>query len=146
MSTHGPTLHVQPLTTLPVITVTHPEHALAQHDGDLDLEQFGAHRQIVLTDRARGTEGVDRGVLSHRTWRVAEITTKLEMLRSGFGWGHMPAHMVREDLERGSLVDLHLSGMPFQFPLFVIRRKAQKPGVAAQWLLESLSRRLDAST
>lgn len=131
-------LHMQPLTTLPMVTVTHPGHPLAEHAKGLDLELLGAHRQIVLTDRSSGADGSDRGVLSHRTWRVAELTTKLEMLRAGFGWGHMPRHMVAQDLERGSLVELTLTEMPLQLPLFVLHRKAQAPGIAGQWLIEAL--------
>ena len=69
--------------------------------------------QIVLSERtlAGDPETPDQGVLSERTWRVANLATKHALIRGGLGWGHLPEHLVRRDLRAGRLVELRLDGL-----------------------------------
>src|SRR5690606_1481325 len=84
----------------------------------------------------------DHGVFSERTWRVADLDAKRELMLSGFGWGQMPLHRVESDLREGRLIRLTLSGIPGVGPrlrLYAMHRKADPPGPAARWLLERLT-------
>ena len=52
--------------------------------------------QLVLTDRSPLTEGRDFGVMSSRTWRLADLGAKHALLLEGIGWGNMPREMVQD--------------------------------------------------
>ena len=62
----------------------------------------------MLTDRSPLTQGRDLGVIGTQTWRLADLGTKHVLLKQGIGWGYMPEHMVREDVEKGALVQLDM--------------------------------------
>jgi DNA-binding transcriptional LysR family regulator len=62
----------------------------------------------VLTDRSTLTAGRDYGVLSGRTWRLADLGAKQSMLLAGLGWGTMPAHLVEADIAQGRLKVIRL--------------------------------------
>jgi hypothetical protein len=56
------------------------------------------HIQLVLTDRSALTAGRDYGILSGRTWRLADLGAKQSMLLAALGWGSMLAHLVKDDI------------------------------------------------
>jgi hypothetical protein len=43
--------------------------------------------------------GREFGVRSPTTWRLADLFAKHYFLLNGLGWGGMPLHAVRKDLE-----------------------------------------------
>ena len=57
-------------------------------------------------------EGRNFGVLSPLTWRLADLGAKHAFLKAGLGWGHMPLHMVKADLDSGALVKIPVDGSP----------------------------------
>lgn len=131
-----------PLTTVEMVPVAAPSHALARPGGPLEPEEVRDAVQIVVSDRSSLTAGQDRGVLSDRTWRVADLDAKREMILAGFGWGSMPKHRVCSDLEAGRLVALTLRGADpsgSRVPLYALHRVADPPGPAGRWLLERLA-------
>jgi len=96
-----------------------------------------SHIQLVLTDRSPMTEGRDFAVQSPRTWRLADLGAKHALLREGIGWGNMPVPMIKTDLINGTLVQLAMPdnvGGAYRF--WGIRRRDQRLGPAASWLLE----------
>jgi hypothetical protein len=94
-------LQSEPLLDLPFITVVSPTHRLAATRGVVSAAAVSKHVQLVLTDRTVLTEGRDFGVLSPLTWRLADLGAKHAFLKAGLGWGHMPLHMVKADLDSG---------------------------------------------
>ncbi len=123
------------LGSVPMVPVAAPDHPLAQ--GRLKPGAGRAHIQLVLTDRSPLTAGRDFSVLSDRTWRLADLGAKHQLLREGIGWGNMPEPMIAEDLGAGTLVKLDLpdaSGMTYVFE--GIYRADAPPGPAASWLLQ----------
>jgi DNA-binding transcriptional LysR family regulator len=136
-------LQTSPLLSVEMLPVAAPTHPLAQAHQVLETERVRDEVQIVVSDRSTLTEGQDRGVFSERSWRVADLDSKREMILAGFGWGLMPLHRVEEDLEHGRLVRLRLRAVEalpgYRVPLHVMHRAAEPPGPAARWLLERLS-------
>jgi len=128
-----------PLTSVPVVSVVAPSHALAKHPRP-STEQLRRHTQLVLTDRSDLTDGTDMGVLSLRTWRMADLATKHALLREGFGWGNMPRHMVDRDLDDGLLMQIQPEEWldELRIPQYVIYRTSDPPGPAGQWLIQRL--------
>lgn len=92
-----------PLLTVDLIPVVAPDHPLAAIEGPIETHVLHEFVQLVLTDRSALTAGRDYGVISGRTWRLADLSAKQSMLIAGLGWGNMPAHMVADDISRGRL-------------------------------------------
>jgi DNA-binding transcriptional LysR family regulator len=130
-----------PLLTIDLIPVVSPDHPLAEIDGPIETPVLHEHVQLVLTDRSALTAGRDYGVLSGRTWRLADLGAKLSMLLAGLGWGNMPAHLVEADIAQGRLKVIR----PIEFDPQTARLVMcgtyladHHLGPAGQWMIEHL--------
>ncbi len=142
----APGLERTALAAVRMIPVVSPSHPLASHKGLIPPEVLAGTVQIVLSER-QGAGAPDQGVLSPRTWRVADLHTKQAMLCAGLGWGNMPDHMVADDLESGKLVELSLqawSGDATKVTLYAIHRTETTFGPAHRWLVAELGARCSA--
>ena len=79
-------LKLTPITTIDVCPVVSPSHPLASVQGIIEPQVLRQHVQLVLTDASTLTAAVDWGVLSSRTWRLADLGAKKSMLLAGLGW------------------------------------------------------------
>jgi DNA-binding transcriptional LysR family regulator len=134
-------LDTEKLLDVPMITVVAPFHPLARSKGPISSAELSQHVQLVLTDRTAMTEGKSFGVFSALTWKLADLGAKHAFLRAGFGWGHMPAAMVRADREAGALVPITLEMFHPKTPpiaMLAAYRKDMPPGPAGRWFLEQL--------
>lgn len=136
-------LDQRPIAEVQLVPVVSPEHALAHHEGPIDADALAGAVQIVLGEhRLDGEkESDDHGVLSPRTWRVVDLATKRALVVSGLGWGHLPEHVVREDLRAGRLVELPLAAWgpgPLRRSLVLVRRRDGVMGPVARWAIERL--------
>ena len=129
------------LLAVPFGVVVAPAHPLASHPQPIPTEILARHVQLVLTDRSLLSEGQEFGVLSPKTWRLADLGAKRAFLRAGLGFGGMPLFVVREDLARGCLVEITVEDAPpggHLMPMSAIYRTDAPPGPAGRWLLERL--------
>jgi DNA-binding transcriptional LysR family regulator len=133
-------LQSEPLLDLPFATVVSPSYQLPAKRGVISASTIAKHVQLVLSDRTTLTEGRDFGVLSPQTWRLADLGAKHAFLKAGLGWGHMPLHMVKADLDSGALVKIRVEGMPrdMVMPMRVVFRKDAPPGPAARTFIAQL--------
>lgn len=121
-----------------LVPVAAPDHPLAKV-GRPDPGEARRHTQLVLTDRSPLTRGHDFGVVSPKTWRLADLGAKHILLKEGIGWGNMPIPMVEEDIAAGRLVRLDLpdrTGGAYRFD--AIYRTDTPPGPAGSWLIARL--------
>lgn len=127
---------------LPVAT---PDHPLVRLGRPLTVADVREETQLVVTDASGITAGRDFNVLSYKIWRISDIATKYQLIKGGLGWGGLPASMVREDLAKGDLVTLDLDAYEQgEYPLYALRKAANPPGPAGQWLIESFGSRLSS--
>lgn len=134
-------VEAEKLLDVPMVTVTGNAHPLARRKGLIRLRELEQHVQLVLTDRTTLTDGKTYGVFSPLTWRLADLGAKHAFLRAGFGWGHMPAAMVRSDLDAGALVQIQIENFQPRTPpisMFAAYRKDSPPGPAGRWFLDQL--------
>jgi DNA-binding transcriptional LysR family regulator len=131
-----------PLLTIDLIPVAAPGHPLAAIEGPIETHVLHRHVQLVLTDRPTPTPGRDHGVLSRRTWRLADLGAKQSMLLAGLGWGSMPSHMVADDIASGRLRVIQ----PVEFDARIARLvmggaylAARPLGPAGQWMIRHLA-------
>ena len=131
------------LTHIAMVPVVAANHPLAREPGPLSREILEQQTQLVVTDRSSLTPNLRGGIYSTRIWRFADFFTRLDYLLGGFGWCHMPWHMVREYIRAGRLKQLDISqsdGMTM--PIHVVRQKGTRLGPASRWFLDDLKVRL----
>lgn len=136
---------ISPIRMVPVVSARHP---LAAKRGRIATSELADQIQIVLSERAEDALP-DQGVLSSRTWRVRELSTKREMLRAGLGWGNLPLHLARGDIEKGRLVRIRPQAWAddeHTIHLAIIHRKDTPLGPAHRWMLETLDEVCAAAT
>jgi len=113
---------------------------LALITGPISAAAARDHIQLVLTDRSNLTDGRDFGVVSVKSWRLADLGAKHALLLAGLGWGNMPKPMVNDDLKRGRLVELKIeTPNALAYPFHTVYRSDAPPGPAASWLMERLA-------
>jgi DNA-binding transcriptional LysR family regulator len=129
-----------PAGSVKLLTVAAPDHPLAQMAVPISAALARDHVQLVLTDRSSLTEGRDFGVVSVKTWRLADLGAKHALLLAGMGWGNMPKPMVNDDLKRGRLVELQIEApADLVYRFHTVYRRDTPPGPAASWLMERLA-------
>jgi DNA-binding transcriptional LysR family regulator len=136
----APGLTRKPLSAVRMIPVVAAGHALARHKGSIPAVRLAEAVQIVLSERNE-TGVADQGVLSPRTWRVADLHTKHALIRGNLGWGNLPEHLVEEDLRKGKLVAIRPEGFAeeeYTIPLFAVYRGDMTFGPAHRWLFAEL--------
>lgn len=128
-----------------MLPVAAPEHPLVRLGRPLTVADVREETQLVVTDASGITAGRDFNVLSYKIWRISDIATKYQLIKGGLGWGGLPASMVRGDLGTGDLVKLDLEAYEQgEYPLYALRKAANPPGPAGQWLIESFGARLSS--
>ena len=126
-----------------LVPVAAPSHALAGREAPLGVSDLADSVQIVLSEHRGESERDpdDHGVFSPRTWRVVDVATKRALIVGGLGWGHLPEHIVREDLREGRLVELALEAWgsaPLRRSLVLVQRPDGAMGPVARWAIERL--------
>jgi len=129
------------LLAIRMVTVAAPGHPLAALRGTIARTALSEHVQLVLSDRSELTKGREFGVMSSRTWRLADLGAKHAFLRAGLGFGGMPLGLVADDLAAGTLVKLAIEDVPREglvMPMSAIWRSDSPPGPAGRWLIARL--------
>lgn len=136
-------LQSEALLNVPFVTVVSPSHPLARTRGVVPASAIAKHVQLVLTDRTVLSKGQSFGVLSPLIWRLADLGAKHAFLKAGLGWGHMPLHLVKADLDSGALVKIRVEGTPrdMTMPMMVVFRKDAPPGPAGRAFIAQLKRK-----
>jgi DNA-binding transcriptional LysR family regulator len=137
-------LERRPIADVRLVPVAASKHPLAKRRDSIDTAGLSDAVQIVLgghrLDSPRGAD--DQGVFSPRTWRVVDLSTKHALIASGLGWGHMPEHVVRDDLQSGRLVELRLDvwgNVALRRSLLLVSRRGTVMGPVAKWGQERLA-------
>jgi DNA-binding transcriptional LysR family regulator len=133
------TLTHERLPGITYLMVAARDHPLTSHKGKIPKEVLAKHTQIVLTDRSDLSAGRELGVMSPTTWRLADLFAKHNFILNGLGWGGMPLHAVRKDLEEGRLVTLTIEDVPpggLPLPMSAVWQTRSPPGPAGRWFIE----------
>jgi DNA-binding transcriptional LysR family regulator len=134
-------MSIEPLQAVDMIMVASRDHPLAAIAGVIPRVELQKHVQLVLTDRSELTRGREFGVMSPLTWRLSDLFAKHSFLLKGLGWGGMPLHTVKRDLDDQKLKKLLVEELPEQglsLPMFAVYLSEQPPGPAGRWLIERL--------
>jgi DNA-binding transcriptional LysR family regulator len=132
----------RPIALVRLVPVAAPAHPLAGIAGSIDRGGLAGAVQIVLGEHRPDRAADDHGIFSPRTWRVVDLATKHALIASGLGWGHLPEHLVRDDLRAGRLVELRLDVWGSVAPrraLVLAWRRGVVMGPVARWAQERLA-------
>lgn len=142
MTENRETEFVVTIPTVPVVAASHP---LASEPPPISRAVLERQLQLVLTDRSPASAGFSAGIVSHRTWRFADLNTRLEFLLDGFGWCNMPLPAVYEHIEAGrlSILDIAQHNAP-EFHIHAVYPRGRAPGKAGRWLIDTLRQRSQA--
>jgi DNA-binding transcriptional LysR family regulator len=87
------------------------------------VDEFGRYTQIIVTDNQPGADQTQEGVAGKRQWLVNDLGAKRDLLKAGLGWGHLPRHLVAEDLAGGQLVELERRAWHIRSLTFVVSQR-----------------------
>ena len=135
------TLSYERMPSIAFLMVAARDHPLSSYRGKIPKEVLGKHTQIVLTDRSELSAGREFGVMSSATWRLADLFAKHHFLLHGLGWGGMPLHAVRKDLDAGRLTALPIEDVPpdgLFLPMSAVWQTKSPPGPAGRWFVDRL--------
>jgi DNA-binding transcriptional LysR family regulator len=125
-----------------MVTVCGPSHPLASSSGPVSLEEFRRHIQLVVTDNQPGAEKTQMGVVGERRWLRNDLSAKHDFLKGGLGWGHMPSHLVADDLVHGTLIEVKRRAWHMRPLTFMVSQRRGRDASACETKLVELLGRL----
>lgn len=106
-----------------MVTVCAPTYPLTSTPKPIPVDEFGRYTQIIVTDNKPSAEKTQQGVAGKRQWLVNDLGAKRDLLKAGLGWGHLPRHLVVEDLAGGQLVELERRAWHIRSLTFVVSQR-----------------------
>ncbi len=128
---------VQPVGHLRMQFVCSSKHPLAQFKGFAPRSELLKHRQVVLKSTIQDSPRIAGVEPGQPQIGVQDFTMKKELLLRGVGWGSMPVHLIKSELQKKKLILSHKSSM--EVPLFLAWSKKRTLGPCAQFLISALS-------
>lgn len=126
-----PSLAMAAAGSVTLIAVAAPGHPLTKLPAPVDVS---AQLTILIADPTDVTEGVEYGAGGARLWRVDDLEAKRSLIAAGVGWGNMPEHLVRQDLEARRLARVAPLGIgpcgETRLPVYLLTRNGAPPGPA----------------
>lgn len=127
------TLHYQKILSIDMIPVCSPLNRLAQNKGNNNPEQLKSEHQIVLRSTLQTTNR-SSGILNPaRIISVNDYLAKKELLLSGVGWGFMPEHLVKIELQQKQLLRTHDEQIKINLGMAYARKKSLGPCGKLLW-------------
>jgi len=129
-----------PFAEVTILPVAHPDFEPARSTHMKTISEMQSYTQIVVADSSSGAFAQSRDLLpGGLRWTVSDFAAKKEILLAKMGWGGIPSHMIKKELDTGALVPLNVEGyQPRQSHLFQIRRRDRNVGIVAQSIWEQM--------
>ena len=133
------------LSSVELIAVAHPEHALHQLQRELSTQDLESQLQVVIRDSGR-REAVDMFWLAaEQRWTVASLATAAQFVSSGLGFAWLPRHLIERELVEGRLLPLPLTTGATRKAQFNLYANKDKPLGPASQILSELITSYDAT-
>jgi len=117
------------------VNVCAPGYITHEVSGPIPQNIIRQYTQIVIRDTAKKVPKTSFNVISGgRSWSVNDYATKKELTIAGLGWGLMPEHLIKSELENRSLMTLDVDGIPTssKLPLLMVRLRNRSFGPVAE--------------
>lgn len=129
-----------PFDQVTIIPVAHPEFEAAQNTELKTIQEMQVYTQIIMSGTSSSAFEQSRDLLpGGLRWTVSDFETKKEILLAKLGWGGIPTHMIKDELESGKLVPLNIEGFPPRHSnLFQIRSRNKEIGIVGQAIWDKI--------
>lgn len=129
-----------PFTTVRILFVARPGYVPKARDGLIPATSMRNLVQIIVADSSIRSPTQSLDVLAGaRHSRVTDFAAKKVIIMAGMGWGGMPEHLVRKELDSGKLVRIDVEGIEVRDSRhYIIRRTDQAVGIVAEALWQQL--------
>lgn len=125
------TITISSIDMLPVIS---SEIKISREEDLLGIDQ------IVVSDKNKAGKASFGLMSGGRNWYLTESNFKREIILAGLGWGHLPAHTIKEEVRQGILKVLKFETVkPRKLDINLIRLRKQSLGPIAKNLWEELT-------
>jgi len=130
----------KPLGEIEFIFVVASHHPLAEHHNSINDETLRNHRAVAAADSSRVLQPRSFGLIHDQpVLTVPDQHTKYQAIKRGLGVGHLPKHMIIEDLASGILLEKKLSSDDNTKHVLRFAWPSAHRGKASQWFRERLS-------
>lgn len=125
--------------TMNFIPVAHPKYGLGK--GGLDISALDLVLQIEVTSRG-GEQETPLPVFSSRVWWVENEYLTRDLLLQGMGWGILPEHLIRDDLDAKRLeqIRVDMGEAILSAPILMAWSKDRPLGRAGDWLFSAMKK------
>lgn len=123
-----------------VMSVAAPK-LLERHPKLTKARELEKEYQIVIQDSGNQSKAQAFGVQTgQRCWYVNDFSTKKMLILSGMGWGSLPKHLIKHELETGLLTPLELvdNANVQHLNYCLLKNKNKLLGPVASFLWDSL--------
>jgi DNA-binding transcriptional LysR family regulator len=97
------------ISSVRIIPVAKPNSKVAQLLYPVGSTDIVEHTQIVIGDPSQNFNQQGKGKMGGaKLFYVTDFITKRALILSGLGWGELPEHLVKHEIDNGSLVMLNL--------------------------------------
>lgn len=133
------------LFTIELVPVVAPNFLESPPHSELTAEDMAVYVQCVIRDTSTRTPRLDHFLVPGASRiTVADQFMKREVILQGLGWGHLPKHLIEQDLDDGRL--LSIEGSTFarsRVALGALRRRGVPQGPVAERLWQYLTEHSD---
>lgn len=130
-----------PLSNISILPVAQADFEPAQSPHMKSISEMQSYTQIVVADSSsQQAFSQSRDLLpGSLRWTVSDFAAKKEIILAKMGWGGMPQHLIKKELDNGKLVVLNIEGYPPRYSqLYQVRRRDRDAGVVAQTIWRHL--------
>lgn len=115
------------------VAVAAPMHPLFEIAEPLDAKHLERHAQIVIRDSGTKNRRDEGWLGAKHRFTVSSMEGSRAMVQAGLGYAWLPHHLVRGDLEQGSLQKLPLrAGQTRSVPLYLVTVHPDDAGPASR--------------
>ena len=129
------------LTRVRLVAVVHPDSPAAARADTASISDLEHSSLIIVRDTSTHSERLTKGVVEGTPqWTVNDFMMKRRIIKSGTGWGRMPLHLVRDDIENGELVMLNSAEFqPIDVSIDMVRKRGRPVGPVEEKLWQRLT-------
>lgn len=136
--TGSPDLVARALPPLEMVLVTHPDHDLAR-PGMRSRTDLAPFVELVVPDSGPTPVPHRLSLGGNRVLQLSDFSTKRQALLTGIGFGWLPRHLCRADLEQGRLQAMEFEeGNAFSLAPHLVHRRDVALGRGAALLVDLL--------
>ena len=133
----------RPLREVRMIPVASLDHPLSRQTEDVSEQDLRRHRQLVVRDSGIKRNQDAGWLAADQRWTVTYLSTSIEAIKAGLGFGFIPEHRIGNELKTQQLKKLTLSnGGERIIPLYLVLASPDNAGPAVKAVAEELSTHL----